>query len=287
MLCLALVVGIDAGSPRPPHPRAPRRPGLAAERSRICCQQDMEPAPPPLTAFALASAPAAAAAAVGEGWFVAVLAPFLLLANTVEAPPFAALLRRRLSLPRLVSPPRAPVLPHCFSASSPPVLLPHTPSSTCRSHGHCVAALRCLPSPPQRGARVRRGRGSAQPPGGLSHPLPRCPRRRCPHRRRLATCPHRRSSHRRCPRPRRPSPSPARPPSSSPLRAQSSRDSSRFLEISRLRRTPLQAGPLAVTAIASLGFAALSARVADDASQRPAPISAAEARAGALFSSSF
>mmetsp|Transcript_35037 Transcript_35037/g.116119 ORF Transcript_35037/g.116119 Transcript_35037/m.116119 type:complete len:261 (-) Transcript_35037:8-790(-) len=166
MLCLTLVVGIDAGSPRPPHPRAPRRPGLAAERSRICCQQ--EPAPPPLTAFALASAPAAAAAAVGEGWFVAVLAPFLLLANTVEAPPFAALLRRRLSLPRLVSPPRAPVLPHCLSASSPPVLLPHTPSSTCRSHGHCVAALRCLPSPPQRGARVRRGRGSAQPPGGTA-----------------------------------------------------------------------------------------------------------------------
>ena len=172
MLCLTLVVGIDAGSPRPPHPRAPRRPGLAAERSRICCQQDKEPAPPPLTAFALASAPAAAAAAVGEGWFVAVLAPFLLLANTVEAPPFAALLRRRLSLPRLVSPPRAPVLPHCLSASSPPVLLLHTPSSTCRSHGHCVAALRCLPSPPQRGARVRRGRGSAQPPGGLCHPCP-------------------------------------------------------------------------------------------------------------------
>mmetsp|Transcript_35036 Transcript_35036/g.116116 ORF Transcript_35036/g.116116 Transcript_35036/m.116116 type:complete len:196 (-) Transcript_35036:34-621(-) len=144
MLCLTLVVGIDAGSPRPPHPRAPRRPGLAAERSRICCQQ--EPAPPPLTAFALASAPAAAAAAVGEGWFVAVLAPFLLLANTVEAPPFAALLSAAL----------------VYDAG---------------------AAL-------------------------LNHP----------------------------------------------------------------------AGPLAVTAIASLGFAALSARVADDASQRPAPISAAEAR---------
>ncbi|EOD27295.1 hypothetical protein EMIHUDRAFT_236012 [Emiliania huxleyi CCMP1516] len=48
-----------------------------------------------------------------------------------------------------------------------------------------------------------------------------------------------------------------------------------------------RAGPLAVTAIASLGFAALSARVADDAIQRPAPISADEARAGALFSSSF
>eukprot|EP00315_Gephyrocapsa_oceanica_P015532 CAMPEP_0185363854 /NCGR_PEP_ID=MMETSP1364-20130426/12008_1 /TAXON_ID=38817 /ORGANISM="Gephyrocapsa oceanica, Strain RCC1303" /LENGTH=197 /DNA_ID=CAMNT_0027964325 /DNA_START=80 /DNA_END=673 /DNA_ORIENTATION=+ len=146
VLCLTLVVGIDAGSPRPPHPRVPRR-GVAAERSLICCQQDTEPAaPPPLTAFALASAPATAAAAVGEGWFVAVLAPFLLLANTVEAPPFAALLSAAL----------------VYDAG---------------------AAL-------------------------LNHP----------------------------------------------------------------------AGPLAVTAIASLGFAALSARVADDASQRPAPISAAEAR---------
>jgi len=190
---------------------------VAAERSLICCQQDTEPAaPPPLTAFALASAPATAAAAVGEGWFVAVLAPFLLLANTVEAPPFAALLSAAL-----VYDAGAALLNHPAGFPTP------CPASL------AVAVLTAAASPPALTATPRTAAALA-----------------------LATLPL-----------------PQRSRASSPLGA-----SSRFLEISPLRRTPLQAGPLAVTAIASLGFAALSARVADDASQRPAPISAAEAR---------